>query len=101
MQADPIEVRKSVRTYVTVFAALLVCTLVTVAASRFHLAIPLAVAVALIIASVKGSMVAGVFMHLSHEKQMIYATLLLTAFFFLGLLLLPVLTHLDQAGVAR
>lgn len=101
MQADPVEVRKIVRACVAVFAALMVCTVLTVAASQFTLAIPVAVGIALVIASVKGSMVAGVFMHLSHEKKLIYGTLAMTAFFFLTLLLLPVLTHLDQAGVAR
>jgi cytochrome c oxidase subunit IV len=94
MQAD--EVRKSVRSYVTVFVALLACTLMTVAAARFHLAVPSAIAVALLIATVKGSMVAGVFMHLSNERRVIYATLVLTFVLLLGLLLLPALTHLDQ-----
>jgi caa(3)-type oxidase subunit IV len=101
MNADPVEVQKSVRSYITVFVALMICTIVTVAASRFHFAIPIAIGVALAIAIVKGSMVAGVFMHLSHEKQLIYGTVALAILFFLALLLLPVLTHLDQAGVMR
>ena len=47
----------------------------------------------------KGSMVAAVFMHLSHEKRWIYGTLLLTAVFFIGLLLLPLFTSLDTLAI--
>jgi caa(3)-type oxidase subunit IV len=67
--SDPESVRKSVRSYMTVFGMLLVFTVITVAVSRFHFAVPIAITVALIIAIMKGSMVAGVFMHLSNEKQ--------------------------------
>ena len=45
----------------------------------------------------KGSMVAAVFMHLSHEKRW-SADVLLTAAFFMGLLLLPLFTSLDSLG---
>src|SRR5712671_1316814 len=99
MHADPAAIQKSVRSYLTVFAMLMVFTVLTVAASRFHLAIPVGITIALIIAAMKGSMVAAVFMHLSHEKRWVYATLLLTAAFFVVLLLLPLLTSLDGLGV--
>ena len=99
MHSDPAEIGKRVRGYMTVFAMLMIFTVITVTASRFHLAVPVAIAVALIIASVKGSMVAAVFMHLSHEKRWVYGTLVLTAVFFLGLLLLPLLTSLDGLAI--
>jgi cytochrome c oxidase subunit 4 len=99
MQSDSAEIQKSVRSYLTVFAMLMLFTIITVAASRFHLAVPVAISVALIIAAMKGSMVAAVFMHLSHEKRLIYGTLLLTAVFFLGLLLLPLFTSLDSLAI--
>jgi len=99
MTSDPVEIQKSVRSYLTVFAMLMLFTIITVAASRFHLAVPVAISVALIIAAMKGSMVAAVFMHLSHEKRLIYGTLLLTAVFFLGLLLLPLFTSLDSLAI--
>ena len=99
MSSDPAEIQKSVRTYMTVFAMLMVFTVITVAASRFHLAVPVGIAVALIIAAMKGSMVAAVFMHLSHEKRWVYGTLLLTAAFFFVLLLLPLFTSLDSLAV--
>lgn len=99
MQSDSAEIRKSVRSYVKVFAMLMLFTIITVAASRFHLAVPVAITVALIIAALKGSMVAAVFMHLSHEKRWVYGALLLTAVFFIGLLLLPLLTSLDSLAI--
>ena len=96
MHSDSTEVKKSIRTYMLVGAALLMFTAITVGANQFHFGVPVAVTVALIIATMKGSMVAGVFMHLSHEKQLIYGTLLLTAAFFFMLLFLPVLAHMDR-----
>ena len=101
MHSDPAEVKKSVRSYITVFVALMVFTVITVAASRFHFAVPIAITIALIIATMKGSMVAGVFMHLSHEKQAIYGALLLTILFFIVLMFVPLLTSLDGIGVPR
>jgi cytochrome c oxidase subunit 4 len=95
MHSDPAEIKKSVRSYMTVFVMLMVFTVITVTAASFHFAVPLAIAVALVIAAMKGSMVAAVFMHLSHEKRWIYGTLLLTAAFFVVLLLLPLFTSLD------
>ena len=93
--------KKSVRSYITVFVMLMVFTVITVAASTFHFAVPVAITVALIIAAMKGSMVAGVFMHLSHEKQAIYGALLLTLVFFVVLLFIPVFTVMDHIGVPK
>ncbi|HWW82929.1 MAG TPA: cytochrome C oxidase subunit IV family protein, partial [Vicinamibacterales bacterium] len=92
------EVRKTVRTYLTVGALLFLGTAITVAANRLQLVVPLAITVALIIATVKGSMVASVFMHLSHEKKWVYGALLLTVAFFVVLMLVPLLTISDTIG---
>jgi cytochrome c oxidase subunit 4 len=78
--------------------ALYVFTVITVAVNQVHLAIPLAVTVALIIACLKGGMVASVFMHLNHEKAWIYGALLLTVVFFVVLVALPILTIGDTFG---
>jgi len=86
MHADEAAIKKSVRQYLMVFGALLVLTVVTVAVSRLELGVEMAVAVALAIATVKGSMVASVFMHLSHEKKLIYGVLILTVVFAIGLI---------------
>ena len=90
-----VDIDKHVRVYIMVFAALMVLTIVTVAVSRFHLPVPLAVTVALIVAIIKGSLVACYFMHLISEKKLIYAVLALTAFFFAALLALPIFTVSD------
>ena len=87
-----VDIDKHVRLYVTVFVALMALTIITVAISRLHLREPIAVSVALLVAVVKGSLVACYFMHLISEKKLIYAVLALTAAFFIVLLALPVLT---------
>ncbi len=90
------EIRKHVRTYILVFVALMALTLITVAVSYLHLDVKWAIAVALFIATLKGSLVAGFFMHLISEKKLIYATLLLTFIFFLALLVLPASGYSDR-----
>jgi len=90
---DPADIDRHVKVYITVFVALMILTVVTVAISRFHLSVPIAVTVALFVAIVKGSLVAGYFMHLVSEKKLILAVLALTVAFFFVLLALPVLTH--------
>ena len=89
------DIDRHVRVYITVFVALMVLTIVTVAISRYHFPVPIAVTMALIVAIVKGSLVACYFMHLVSEKKLIYAVLALTAAFFVVLLALPVLTVHD------
>jgi cytochrome c oxidase subunit IV len=89
------DIDKHVRIYITVFVALMVLTIVTVAIAELHLPVPIAVTVALLVATVKGSLVACYFMHLISEKKLIYAVLGLTVVFFVALLALPVVTHSD------
>ena len=98
MHSDPAEVKKTIRQYMMIGGALFVGTAVTVLANQVHLAVPLAITVALIIASIKGSMVAAVFMHLSHEKKWVYGSLLLTVAFFVVLMSIPLLTTADHIG---
>ena len=95
-----VDIDKHVRIYISVFVALMVLTIVTVAVSRFHLPIPLAVTVALLVAIIKGSLVACYFMHLISEKKLILAVLILTVAFFVPLLALPVLTHENGFWIA-
>ena len=98
MHSDQESIRKSIKTYVMVGAALFVFTGITVAVNQVHLAVPLAITVALIIATMKGSMVASVFMHLSHERKWIYGALILTVIGFAVLMLVPSLTVNDNIG---
>lgn len=89
------EVKKHVRVYIGVFIALLALTVVTVAVSYLNLSTGGAVAVALVIATLKGSLVASYFMHLISEKKAIYLTLILTVVFFGLLMWLPLFHHSD------
>jgi cytochrome c oxidase subunit 4 len=91
--------KKSIRTYGIVGGLLLVFTVITVAVNQIHLSsVALAITVALIIACMKGSMVASIFMHLNHEKKWIYGALILTVVFFVVLMMLPGLTVADGIG---
>ena len=92
------DIDKHVRIYIAVFVSLMVLTLVTVAVSYLHLPIRLAVGVALLIATIKGSLVACYFMHLISEKKLIYSVLAITVFMFIVLLLVPVFTVADKVG---
>ncbi len=92
----------SVKKYVTVFVALLIGTVVTVGAYFCHIpSVPLTIAIALFIASIKAFLVAGWFMHLIDEKKMIYGILAATAFFFVGLMFLTVWSMQDFPDLAH
>jgi cytochrome c oxidase subunit 4 len=93
--ANAHEIKKHVRTYIVVFVALLALTIVTVTVSYMHLNVAAAITVALIIATIKGSLVASYFMHLISEKKLIYAALILTVVFFAVLMWLPIFAHSD------
>ncbi|MDH3254028.1 MAG: cytochrome C oxidase subunit IV family protein [Acidobacteriota bacterium] len=96
---DTAEIDKHVRTYILVFVGLMALTLVTVAVSYLDLSIAAGVGLALLIAAVKGSLVACFFMHLINERKLILAVLLFTVLFFLAVLLLPVLTQSNAVEI--
>ena len=98
MHSDQESIKKTIRTYWMIGAALFVFTGITVAVNQVHLAVPLAIAVALIIATMKGSMVASVFMHLSHERRWIYGALILTVIGVAILMTVPLFTMMDHIG---
>ncbi len=89
------DIKKHVRVYVSVFVALMALTVITVAVSYLHLPVTAAIIVALVIATIKGSLVASYFMHLISEKKLIFIALLLTVVFFAALIFLPLLGHQD------
>jgi len=82
-------VRKHVKVYIAVFAALAVLTVVTVAVSYLDLSVRNAVIVALFIATIKSSLVACFFMHLITERKVILYILLVTFVCFIILMILP------------
>ena len=87
------ELREHISGYKKIGVALIVLTAVTVGASYIEFnSIFVTVFVGLLIATVKGSLVACYFMHLIDEKKMIYWILALTVFFFAVLMVIPILT---------
>ncbi len=86
---SPEAVKKQVRTYIAVFAALAGLTVLTVGVSYLKLPLGAAIALALLIASVKGTLVAAFFMHLISEKKIIWLILVFAVLFFFLILLYP------------
>src|SRR5687768_5395539 len=85
------DVRKEVRKYMFVFGALIVGTIVTVLASYVDFGgHGMNIAVALVIALVKGALVACFFMHLIDERKLVYGILGATVFFFVGLMYITI-----------
>lgn len=98
MSGEHMDIDKHVRTYVLVFVGLLVLTLVTVAISYLELPLGPAVALALFVAIVKGSLVACFFMHLIDERKLVYWVLGFTVFFFFCCLLGPWASEINEIG---
>ena len=94
------EIKKHVRVYLIVFGSLAVLTVVTVAVGYLELSIWPALIVALIIASVKGGLVAAYFMHLVSEKKVIYWVLAVTVVFLICMFILFISAYHDQALTA-
>lgn len=86
----------NVKKYLVVFGALLLLTAATVGVSLLHLGVIAAVLTALLVATTKGGLVAAYFMHLIGEHRWVYLVLAFTVFFFIFLLLIPVLIHISD-----
>lgn len=85
------DIKKHVRTYIVIFVALLVGTVITVALNYMHFdSMAVTVGIALLVATIKAALVAGWFMHLISEKKAIYAMLAATIFFFASMMYLTV-----------
>jgi cytochrome c oxidase subunit IV len=87
------DVKKHIRTYLIIGVALMIGTVLTVWASLINFGSrEINIVIALIIASAKGFLVAGFFMHLISEKKMIYSVLVFTVFFFAALMYLTLVS---------
>jgi cytochrome c oxidase subunit IV len=91
------DVQVHVRGYLLVFGTLLVLTVATVAASYLNMPVVPTVALGLTIAVVKAGLVAAFFMHLRHERALIYAALSLTAVLAVALFAFTLWTEADHA----
>jgi cytochrome c oxidase subunit IV len=80
--------------YLAVFAALLLLTVVTVGVSYIDLGGLLNIAVALIVASVKATLVALYFMHLRYEDRLVLAFAIVPLFFLFLVLMGTLLDNL-------
>ena len=89
------DISKHIRGYLIIGATLIVGTILTVLASYVNLGHSGNIILALVIATVKASLVALFFMHLISEKQMIYLVLSFTAFFFTGLMAITIYAYHD------
>jgi len=94
----PEAIQQETRRYLLVFGALAVLTVLTVAVSYIDTNHTSAVVIALLIATVKGSLVAAFFMHLISERKFIYGVLALTFIFFIALFVLPMGSFADGTG---
>ena len=92
-------IQEHIRVYLMVFGALGILTVVTVLASYLEISTSEGIFLALIIASVKASLVAGYFMHLITEKNTIIWILILTVVFFFVMLFLPLVSFTDQVHI--
>lgn len=97
------DVSKHVKAYIGVFLALAVFTGITVGVSYVHFGSHVMnIAVALVIAIIKASLVAAIFMHLKWERGLtIWVSLVFCGVFFVALMLLPILTANDLPPKAR
>jgi len=93
MSEETHDIRKEVKKYLIIFAVLLVFTVLTVGASYLKVGVTLGVIVALIIASIKGYLVACNFMHLSSEKRVVYFVLLIAVVFFIAMITIFTFSH--------
>ena len=92
------DVSKHIRGYLIIGGTLILGTILTVLASQVDLGHGWNIVLALVIATVKASLVALYFMHLISEKKLILWVMLLTVAFFIVLLLVPVFTVADRIG---
>ena len=100
MAASQEELDRHKKSYIAVGIALGVFTILTVVTAYYwHPFGPIMtwrdIALGLLIASVKSSLVALIFMHLNHERGLIYKVLLFTFCFFLSLMALTLFAWAD------
>ncbi len=101
MADSPEELQKHMKTYTIVGITLILFTFITVGVAEFAKtgSFALDVAIGLLIATFKAGLVAFIFMHLNHEKPMIYRILVFTLFFAAGGMVLFILALKDPISL--
>lgn len=102
MADSPEAIKKSVRLYFLIGGVLFLFTLLTVAVASFevldfgrHGFDTADMVIGLGIASIKAGLVAAIFMHLNHEKKLIYIFFGMAIFFGIALFALTALAYLN------
>ncbi|HCN31044.1 MAG TPA: hypothetical protein DIT64_20475 [Verrucomicrobiales bacterium] len=96
MADSPEEIQKSIRKYLWIGGILIFFTVVTVGLSYVELPTHgLNILVGMIVATFKAALVALIFMHLNHERILIYKVLAFTTVFCLALFLLFIFSASD------
>ena len=93
------DMQRHLRIYIGVFVALLLGTLLTVAAAQIRLGGAWNIGVAMAIATAKAALVAGFFMHLRAEKRLIYLIVGFALVFFIGLMFLTLYATADHISL--
>ena len=88
-----------IQTYIRVFIALGVLTVITVAVSYLKVSFIEAFFLAITIATIKGSLVLGFFMHLISERAAIIWILVATTVAFIILMFIPLISLTDSTGM--
>ena len=97
----PIDLAKSIRLYVKVGGYLILFTCITWAVSLIDFGShALNITIGLAIATFKVALVALIFMHLNHERGLIYKLLLFTVIFGIAMMFLFVLAYMDPIKAA-
>ena len=100
LHPDHEHIKKHVRAYIKVGITLGVLTIITVLASYVHIGSPDSdagnITLGLVIATVKATLVALIFMHLNAEKWTIYRFMAVTCIFAIALFFLTWLAYSDH-----
>ena len=95
-------VHQQVKNYLIVFGTLLILTVITVLLSRVQVQVALGVVLALIVAGIKGTLVAGIFMHMFSEKiSVVNIVLIFSGIFFLVMIGLILFGYFDSFLMER
>jgi caa(3)-type oxidase subunit IV len=96
MADSPEEIQKSIKKYFLIGFILIVATVITVGLSYVEMPTHgMNIMVGLLVAAVKVSLVGLIFMHLNHERPLIYKILAFTLVFVVALFVLFYMSHED------
>jgi len=102
--AEPLDFAKTIRSYIKVGAILILFTGITWGVAYYDFGShSLNLGIGLAIATFKVSLVGLIFMHLNHERGLVYKVLLFTVIFGAAMMFLFVLAYLDpiKEAIAR